>query len=125
HVAAPEAYDLLHRGSLALAEVEYAGIRVDVDYLDCTIAETDAKIKALEQKLQQDDIWRDWQTVFGTRATLGSREQLGHLLFRMMGYACAERTPTGRAKVDKNVLEKIDLSFVKTYLDMMGLKKIK
>lgn len=124
-VATPEANELLLRGSLALAEVEQNGIRINTDYLDASIRETDEKITHLEQRLHKDELWTTWQSVFGSRATLGSRDQLGYILFEMMGFKTDARTATGKIKTDKEVLSKVDYPFVPVYLEWAGLLKIK
>lgn len=120
-----DAYHLLHEGTLALAEVEAAGMRVDVARLDRTMAKATEKIKALTEQLKKDDIWKLWKRRFGEKASLGSRPQLGKILFGDLGYKVGAVTPTGRAQVDEEALSKIDLPFVKMYLKVEGLKKLR
>lgn len=119
-------YELLHRGSLALSRVEANGIKVDVKYLDRAIAAAGVRIAALEQKLKEDDFWRKkWRGRFGDNAKLGSLEQLGKLLFEDLGYKCRARTDTGRYKVDEAAVEKIPIPFVKDYIRLRKLIKMK
>src|SRR5438105_4160186 len=80
-VATPEAYRLLHAGSLVLASMEASGIKIDTDYLDMTIAKTGQRIRDLEQQLKADPLWAKWQRRFRAKANLGSRPQLAELLF--------------------------------------------
>ena len=120
-----DAYRLLHDGSLALAEVEAAGMRVDVDRLDWTIVKADGKIKVLTERLKVDDVWKLWRRRFGERASLGSRPQLGAVLFQEMGHKASAITRTGRAQVDEEALARIDLPFVKLFLKVEKLKKLR
>lgn len=124
-LATLDAYDLLHTGSIALAQVEANGMRIDEKFLQQTIKDTERKIKDCEAKLIADEIWRTWRKVFSGRAMLGSREQLGHVLFQMMGYECKEYTRTGRPKVDESALEAVNHPFVKEYLRWGKLNKVR
>lgn len=121
----PAAYQLMHEGMEALAHVEAAGMRVDVGYLKRTIEDTKGKMTALESKLRGDKVYKTWRKAFGSKTKLGSKEQLGAVLFGVMGYRCANVTPTGRPKVDEAALETVDLPFVKDYLHLMKLQKAK
>jgi len=119
-----EAYKLLHRGALALAKVEEVGIRIDVDRLNQYCREIDYKINQLREQLVSSDVWRLWRRRFGDRANLGSRVQLGEVLFEEMGIQCVGYTPSGRYSVDEGALDKIDLPFVRDYLQMERYKKL-
>jgi len=119
------AYKLLHEGSLALAEVESHGMRIDTERLDRTINKASERIEKLERKLKEDDIFKDWKKEFGLKTSLGSRVQLGKVLFENLGYETKRRTKTGRAKTDEKALEELDLPFVKDYLRMEKLKKLR
>lgn len=99
-------------------------MRVDVVRLDRTMAKATEKIKALTERLKEDDIWKLWKRRF-EKPSLGSRPQLGKILFGDLGYKVGAVTPTGRAQVDEEALSKIDLPFVKMYLKVEGLKKLR
>ena len=118
------AYELMHRGALALANVEANGMRIDVPYLDKTIQEVDKRIQKFTGLLKQHKIYRTWSRTYGKRAALGSRAQLAHVLFDVMGYPCQSRTKTGRPSMDGSNLERLDLKFVKRYLEVEKLKKL-
>ncbi len=126
HTTTADAYQLLHNGSLALAAMESAGIRIDVDYLDQTIAETGERIKKLQDELRADPLYGKWRRKFGDKANLGSREQLGKMLFDVLKLPYrADFTGTGRYRTDDDVLRGIDLPFIKTYTQLEDLKKLK
>mgnify|MGYP001589048694 CR=1 FL=1 len=119
------AYDLFHRGSLALAEVEAAGIRIDVDYLDRAIKKTTAKVERLKAELKEDEVWAKWKQVYGNESNLGSGPQLGHVLFDVLKHPCKALTPTGKPKTDEKTLEAIDVPFVKKLFRIKKLEKAK
>jgi DNA polymerase I-like protein with 3'-5' exonuclease and polymerase domains len=121
-----DAFKLFMDGSIALAQVEANGIKVDVDYLDRAIKETTEKVSALEEKLRADrDVFIPWRRRYGNRLNLGSRQQLAEVLVQDLEFDVKERTEkTGRAKMSKNVLEGIDRPFVKAFLRMESLKKV-
>ncbi len=125
-----DAYDLFHNGSIALAQVESAGIRVDTDYLDRTILRYDKKIRRMEKELQKDKVWKIWEKKYGRKSTLSSRPQLGHVLFTEMGLPCSEWTSggvsgKGRPSTTDAVLRGVDLPFVESYLRLEKLKKMR
>lgn len=119
----PQAYQLLHDGALTLAEIEGNGIQIDVEYLDKAIADTNAKIADLNKKLQKSEVVEKWKKAFGHKANLNSNEQLGKVLFEVMGFECPERTDTGRYKTDEKTLASVDHQFVKDWLEIKKLDK--
>lgn len=120
-----EAYQLFHQGALALARVEQAGMRIDVPRLDRTMEKTAEKIKQLTKKLKESPEWEVWRRRFGQKASLGSRVQLGAVLYEELKYKVGARTDTGRVRVNEEQLEKVDNPFVRTYLNVEKLKKLK
>lgn len=121
-----DAYRLIHEGTLALADVEANGIRIDVGRLDRTIYEVSLRIADLTEELKQDEIWKTWQKKFGRKASLGSRTQLGEIVYGELGYKCQAYTSGGktgkrRPKVDEKELAGIDLPFIRQWI---GVKKL-
>lgn len=125
-ISTPEALKLFHDGSLALAEVEHAGIKIDVEYLDKTIIRVGNKIKRLETELRHDKVFYTWRREYGAKTNLGSREQLAHVLFDCMKIPYTyELTKSERYRTDKDVFETIDLPFVKTYNNFQKLSQLR
>ncbi len=125
-----DAYKLFQDGSIALAQVEASGIRVDTDYLDRTIREYDRKIKRMEKELQEDEVWTVWEKHYGRKSTLSSRVQLGHVLFNLMGLTCSAWTSggvsgKGRPQTTDAVLRGVNLPFVEGYLRLEKFKKMR
>lgn len=122
----PEAYQLLHDGSLTLSQMEENGIRVDVDYLDRTTRRIGTKIKLLEEELKNDDIYKTWRKIYGVKTRLGSKEQLARIIFKEMGYPSNRKTKGGKREAsDEEAFLHVDLPFVKTYFKNEKLKKAK
>ena len=120
----PQAYQLLHEGVLALADVEAAGIRIDVGYLKTTLAEIEGQLAALRAQLQGGKVWQVWRKVFGDKANLGSRVQLATVFYDHLGHPCTVRTPTGRPSTDDTVIGQIAHPFIKNYFKLEKLRKL-
>jgi DNA polymerase I-like protein with 3'-5' exonuclease and polymerase domains len=118
-----DAYRLFHEGTIALASVEEAGARIDTDYLDAQIEALQVKIDQLSEKLKASKTFDIWRKHFGRKARLGSRQQLGHIIFGVLKYECKSLTATLRPRVTEKALEDVDLPFVKRYIKLEKLKK--
>ncbi len=119
----PEAYQLMHDGSIALAEIEHNGIRIDVGYVKRTIASTTVAIEDKQKELAASKVMRVWRKRFRTRTNFNSPEQLGKVLFDDMGYKSHETTATGKYKTSEDALSRVDDPFVKKYLAIKKLQK--
>lgn len=118
-----DAYKLFHEGSLAFSQIEAVGMRVDVDYLTKAMAKTANKISGIESKLKADKIYKQWKKRYRSKTNLGSREQLGEVIFNIMEYPCLQKTKMGKPKTDEGAFEGVDLAFVKDYLELAKIKK--
>jgi DNA polymerase I len=124
----PDAYRLMMEGTQALTDVEANGMRVDVSYLNRMIEETGDKIKSVERELMEDEIYETWQKTYGDKANLGSRQQLGKILFDVLKIkpdANSLTTTTKRPKVDIEALERINIPFIKKLVSVEKLKKLR
>lgn len=120
-----DAYKLMHDGALALAEVEANGIRVDVEYLDKTISKIGEYIKGQEAKLRDDPIYETWRKTYGSKANLGSREQLSRVLFEILKYPSQGKTVGGdRESAGKDALELLEIPFADRYIKVEKFKKL-
>ena len=124
-IATPEAYQLFHRGTLALADVEANGMRVDVRYLKKAIEKSSQAIRDLESELKTDATFKQWRRLFGAKTNIGSGEQLAKLLFEDMGLECRERTEKGKASAAESNLLDIELPFVVSWRRLQKLQKSK
>ncbi len=131
-----QAYRLLHEGSLALAEIENNGMRIDVPRLDRTIEQAAVQIRKLEGRLKEDELWKLWKRRFGDRASLGSLHQLSQILYDELGHEPKSYTSGGRGSkeekkrkrrptMNEEALSRINLPFIKTYLRMGKIKDLR
>jgi len=122
--SSPAAFKLMMNGSSALADIEQNGMRIDVEYLDRTIKETSLKIKELESDLRLDEVYKIWRKLYGDKTDLGSRKQLGKVIFDELGVECKQRTKGGLPKTDVEALEEVDFPFVRNLTTLEKLKKV-
>jgi len=115
----------MHDGAVALSQVEAAGIRIDVAYLDRTIARVEKRIGHLTKRLKLDDIYGTWKKTYGAKASLGSRAQLAKVLFDVMKLPCGSYTEKKkRPQANEENLRRLNLPFVGQYLEVEKLKKL-
>jgi DNA polymerase-1 len=81
-----------------LAEMELAGVGLDVRVLDKLSTELTARISALEDEIQG---------IAGHEVNINSPIQLQKLLFEELGLSPGRRTITGKVSTDSTVLEKL------------------
>ena len=118
-----DAYSLLHEGSLVMAEMEHNGICVDTDYVTKIRRKIQQRIEKLTDDMKQDKIYKRWRKEYGSKIKIGSRSQLGHVLFDLMDYRSLAQTEGGRHKADSEALEYLNIPFIDKYLQCEKLKK--
>lgn len=120
-VSTQSAYRLLHEGTLALARVEANGIRLDMRHLKRARADTQESIADLTRKLKGDGrVWGAWRKRFGDRTNLDSNEQLGTVVFDILGF---DRRPH-HDNNDEEAFADINLQFVEDYFARKKLDKL-
>ena len=107
----------MHYGAIALAKVETAGIRIDVPYMHKAIEQVGEEIQIAEEELKQDEVWKVWKKRYAGNSNLGSRKQLGEVLFNVMKIPCAKRTKTGRPSTDEKDMEILKHPFIISFLE--------
>jgi len=117
-----EAYQLLHDGSITLAKIEANGIRIDTSYLAKAQRRLRRRINRTTEKLETSEILKIWKREYKGATNVDSGQQLGHILFEVMGYT-GEKTKHEIYKTDETALAKIDNPFVKDYLQLKKMKK--
>ncbi len=118
------AFRLMNEGNIALSQVEAWGIRIDRPKLRQTIAESQKKLKSGVKRLKQTDEWEKWKRRFGSKARLSSRQQLGTVMFDILGHDSEFKTETGQASTKAEHLEKLDIPFVRNYIRVAKLGKV-
>lgn len=118
-----DAYNLLHYGTLVMAEMEQNGIRIDTKYIINIQKKIQKRIDQLTDELKQDKIFKLWKKVYGEKTKIGSREQLANILFGKMKIPCETKTKSeSRYAADEETLEDTGLPFAKKYLQCEKLK---
>ena len=118
------AYKLLHNGTIALAEVESNGIRIDTAYLERTMKRTKRRIKRMKGRLNDYEVMREWKKYYRAKTNINSTQQLAKILYEVMGFECANRTKTGKYSTDEKSLATVDDPFVKDFLAIKKLQKV-
>lgn len=121
----PEAYQLMHEGTLCFAEMEANGMLIDVPYLDKALDETKAIIRDREERVRSHAMFTDWQKHFGQETNLDSGTQLAHILYTVMGLPVTDWTQARKPSTDEDALEKINLPFVADYLEYKKYGKLR
>lgn len=125
--ASKEAYRLLHEGTLALSKMESVGMPVCKQALDAAIFSVQTEIRQIEEELREDkEVYYHQRRIFGTKANVGSRDQLAHVLYDVVKIP---HTPvlsekTGKYKLDDEVLESIDTPYVRKFKRYNKLGKL-
>jgi DNA polymerase-1 len=122
--ASLEAYRLLHEGTLALAEVEGHGIRIDVEYLDRTLIEVEARIKEMKRELRSDAVYTKWRRVFGSKTSLTAPDQLRHMAYEVLGATVKYYTDSNKPSVKASALQEMNNPFISKVLEIRKLEKI-
>lgn len=117
----PDAYNLFHEASLALADVEDTGIRVDVPYYRQQDADLTARIDAIDKRLWRTKEARQWKAHFKDRTNLDAPAQLSTMLFNVWNYRPTKVTRGGKESVDDEALRKIGTAFT---LDILAKRKL-
>jgi DNA polymerase-1 len=123
-----DAYELLHKGTLTLADVSANGIRINTRLLQYNIEKVGRMIAHTERQLKSSDIWQDWRRRFGAKAKITSGDQLGKVLTEHYPNAWKDDknlTATGRPKTDEETLSKIEIPFVQNYSKLTKLNKLR
>jgi DNA polymerase-1 len=123
-----DAYELMHRGSIALASVEHNGVKVDVDYLDKAIARIGVDIEEIKLTLRKDPTIKKWRRKYGSVMNLDSGDQLADMIYNEEGCPIIYWTEGGRKgkpkpKTDEKALLTTGLPFASHYVRMKKLSK--
>lgn len=121
-----DGYRLLHEGTLALAEVERAGIALDVEYCRERVAWIDEQSRRFERRLGGSVLGRAWEGRFAGSVKYASNGQLQAVLFADLGVRSFKRTAKGDAdSVDDESLDQVDVDGVAHLRRLRSLKKMR
>lgn len=120
-----EAYQLFHKGVLALAEVEEQGLRVDLDYIDNKSKILTRKIKKLEEMIYDSDFFADWQQYNKSKVNIYSPKQMGAYLYKKLGITVDKKTTSGEGSTDEETLAKLGIPELDMFLEIKKIKKLR
>jgi len=124
--ATPNAFRLMHEGSLALSKMECNGMPVCVETLAKVKAAVDHEIREVEEQLRTSEEYALQRRRFGTKTKLGSREQLATVLYKDMGLEGAKvNEDTGNIVLDDEVLNQIDSPYTRLFQRAQKFQKLK
>jgi len=118
-----DAYNLFHKGILALARAERNGICCDVDYCEKMEDHLTRQIARLEKQMKQSDLMKRWRGKYGPRLKLGSGQQLADILFNEMGLESVKDTEEGSASTDEEALDALAVTVPELY-DFLRIRKL-
>mgnify|MGYP006280856579 CR=1 FL=1 len=118
-----QAYELLHKGTLALARAENAGIRVDMEYLNTKILHMDRQMSYYDRKFRESNFYKDWEEFQGKEPNTNSTVQLRKYLYDELGYTPPKETEKGFGSVDKDSLAELKIPELDLVLELRKLKK--
>lgn len=120
-----EGYQLLHEGTLALADAEAVGMMVDVEYLERKSKHLERMIARSKRKLEETEEVQTWKGVYGRKFNLDSNEQMADVFFDHLGYTAEVLTDNGNPSVSQEALEQIDSPVVGKIIELRRLQKSK
>ena len=120
-----DAYKLIHDGTLALARAEQAGMRIDVEYCEKKKTHLTRKIARIEDNLSKTDLVKQWKKINRQNFNMDSNDQLGKILYDVMGIKPPKETKSGKGSTDEDTLSQIDLPELKDILRIRKLRKVR
>jgi len=107
------AYELLHRGAIALSDISSNGVRVDTEYCERAFTELTGEIEDLEDELHALPEMKEWRRVKGRKLDLGTNDQVAELLYDRMGLDPARKTGLAQKRaVDADSLMQLDVEWI-------------
>ena len=120
-----QAYDLMHKGVLALARAEQQGLRVDVEYAERKKVHLTRKIEYLEKKFRDTKFYRHWEHTTKGKPNINSNFQLATFLYGVKKLEPASITDSGKGSTDEEALNQLDIPELNDLLEIRKLKKVR
>lgn len=121
----PSAYQLMHEGALALADIERNGIRIDTKYYKRQSKNLKQQIMMLGLELDRSEELKIWRRRFKDKFNIDSNDQLKKVLFDEMGIEPPILTAKGNASVNADTLHLIKSPITGPLIKLRQLKKLK
>lgn len=120
-----QAYDLLHRGILALSRTEQAGLRVDLEYIVRMKHHLTRKLDRLQKELEQTKFFHKWVATSRRGVNINSNAQLSKYLYGTMKLKPATTTKTGQGSTNEEALRQLNKPELDMILEMRKLRKVR
>jgi len=121
----PAAYELIHKGALALARAERAGIRIDIPYCQQQKKVLTKQVTELTKQVTESKFYHRWRHIYGDKTNIDSNNQLSHILYKVMKIEAPKQTESGQGSTDEDTLSQIDIPELKIILEIRKLKKLR
>ena len=120
-----EAYELFHEGTLALADAEQQGLRIDLDYVEKTYKELSDRIDKLEYEFKDSKFYKHWRHFSQGNININSNTQLANFLFKGKKIKPLKYTDKGTPATDEEHLELLDIPELNILIQIRKLKKMR
>lgn len=103
-----DAYRLFHEGSLALAQVEANGVRINTQYVEDKWVSIQDELDEIEDKFWGTPLGKEWRRAhrkIGGKLSLKADDALRVALYDQMKLTTERETGTGKKSTDKDALE--------------------
>jgi DNA polymerase-1 len=121
-----DAYELLHKGTLAFSDIEQNGINIDVPYCERQKKGIQRKIDYFTKKLDLFPEMKKWKKIYGKKFNINSDTQLAKILYTHYSYKTDILTKTGKMSTSEEALLSIKggaPEIVESLIDIRKLKK--
>ena len=120
-----DAYELMHRGILALQRAEQAGLRLDLEYCATQNKKLTHHIKYQENKFAKSELGQLWKKTYRANMNFGSGQQLAFLLYNIMKLTPTKFTQGEGGSTDEEALTKLELPGIQHLIRSRKLKKLR
>jgi DNA polymerase-1 len=124
--ASPQAYALMHEGSLALSKMESVGMPISVDRLEKAIADVSDQIRTNEETLRGMMEYQEQRKRYAAKTKIGSREQLADIYYNVLGFPGKVVNPeTGKLSLDDEALKNLNTPYTQLFQQTQKLVKLR
>ena len=132
-----DGYKLLHQGTIALANAEMQGLRIDINYVREQKEKLTQEIEDTEKRFKSTRFYKNWiKSRNGEEPNYNSNPQLKKYLYEVKGYTPAKYTEKGKQELkeqgesdkgstDEEALKELGIKELDYILRIRKLKKIR
>lgn len=117
------AYELFHRGTLALLNIETNGILVDIEYIKRIKKHLELRINDLEKQIKTSSFYKEWAKI-QKEPNFYSNVQLSNYLYNHLKLNPLKYTPSGNGSTDEESLKYLNIYEVDLILKIKKYQKI-